>query len=88
MDEIFARALADAVARYLAAAEQAADLAPMGRLVAAWRSLLRLHRPTVHRGCPGCVHRRGEMCNVWRVAIGHFLASSDPEGPGRSADER
>lgn len=93
MDGTLLRVLADAITRYLALAEVGQpSTSQTGQLVAAWRAVLRLHRPTVRAECPGCAHRRGEMCDVWRVAVAYFLRSSpsarasgtDPSGTGAS----
>lgn len=84
MDEIFVRVLAEAVAGYLAAAERGTDVAPVHGVAAAWRTLLRLHHPTARRRCPGCARRRGDMCQVWQVAIGYFVATASEPGSGRA----
>lgn len=79
MDEVLFQVLAENVGRYLAAADRlgAAQPTPAGielrRMSAAWRALLRLHRPAgaSRRGCRWC--RRGSLCTVWRVAAAYFV---------------
>ncbi|HEX3782350.1 MAG TPA: hypothetical protein VHX38_22015 [Pseudonocardiaceae bacterium] len=67
MDEVLFGILAEHVERYLDAVDQlvarADELAAQAaagtrRLAAAWRALLRLHRPAGRGGCTGCGRRR------------------------------
>ncbi len=78
MDEVLFGVLAENIGRYLDAVDRRAGQSEELRvLVAAWRTLLDLHRPEGRRGsCAGCAvaHRRGGgMCTVWRVAGAFFV---------------
>jgi hypothetical protein len=77
VDEVLFGVLAENIGRYLDGVDRRAGQSEELRLlVAAWRALLDLHRPTGHRGrCGGCAQaRRGAtMCNVWRVANAFFI---------------
>ncbi|MFL6119297.1 hypothetical protein [Actinophytocola sp.] len=81
MDEVLYAVLAENIGRYLDVADRgAAHSVELRRLVAAWRALLDVHRPTGRGGrCTGCAEsrRRPTMCNVWRVANAFFIR---PEG--------
>jgi hypothetical protein len=75
VDEILFSVLAENVGRHLDKVEQAvAHSEDLRRLVAAWRTLLDLHRPEGRRGrCTGCTEsRQRAMCTVWRVANAFF----------------
>jgi hypothetical protein len=79
VDEILFRALAEGIGRYLDAVDRLAAGQPkpagveLRRMSAAWRALLRQHRPAGARGhCAGC-ERRAAMCTVWRVAAAYFI---------------
>ncbi|PXY38039.1 hypothetical protein BA062_05430 [Prauserella flavalba] len=64
LDELAARAMAEG-------GPLASDV---GRLVAAWRLLLRLHGRTERGGCRVCGRSHGRrLCTVWQVAVGYFL---------------
>jgi hypothetical protein len=77
VDEVLFGVLAENVGRYLDGVDRRAGQSEELRLlVAAWRALLDLHRPTGRRGrCGGCAQaRRGTaMCTVWRVANAFFI---------------
>ena len=77
MDEVLYGVLAENIGRYLDGAERrAAHSAELRRVVAAWRTLLDLHRPAGRKGrCKGCAesHHHPAMCNVWRVANAFFI---------------
>jgi hypothetical protein len=77
VDEVLFGVLAENVDRYLDGVDRRVGQSEELRLlVAAWRALLDLHRPTGRRGrCGGCAQaRRGTtMCNVWRVANAFFI---------------
>ena len=79
MDELLFRVFAEHVGRYLDGVDRlaAGRTEPLAvearRVVAAWRTLLELHRQGGRR-CDGCA-RRG-MCGVWRVAGAYFTISS------------
>ncbi|MBK1789371.1 hypothetical protein [Prauserella cavernicola] len=64
LDELLDRALAEG-----------GPLAPdVGRLVSAWKLLLRLHGRTGRGGCRECGRAQGRrLCAVWQVAVGYFL---------------
>lgn len=74
MDEVLFGVLAENIGRYLDGVDRRAGHSEeLRRLVAAWRTLLDMHRPGGRRGaCVGCA-RRGGMCGVWRVANAFFV---------------
>jgi len=78
--------LLDYVSGYLDAVERliVADVrAEARRLAAAWRALLRLHRPSGHHGCTGCGRPRvgrTTSCAVWRVASAYFVYRLPADG--------
>ncbi|TDV41372.1 hypothetical protein [Actinophytocola oryzae] len=75
MDEVLFGVLAENVGRHLDGLDRrVAHSEELRRLVAAWRTLLDLHRPGGRRGrCTGCVEsRQRAMCTVWRVANAFF----------------
>ncbi|OZM74957.1 hypothetical protein CFN78_01785 [Amycolatopsis antarctica] len=75
--------VADGVFQFLqgavgtAGALRGAENAEAARLVAAWRTLLRLHDHRPSGRCPLCKRgRKGhttELCTVWQVAVAYFL---------------
>ncbi|HYQ69200.1 hypothetical protein [Actinophytocola sp.] len=78
MDEVLYGVLAENIGSYLDRVQRlAAHSEELRRLVAAWRALLDLHRPSGRRGrCEGCTRshqRRTSMCDVWRVANAFFI---------------
>lgn len=74
MDEVLFTVIAENVGRYLDRADRLAGRQEeLRRVVAAWRALLELHRPTGRRSrCSGCAKSRS-MCTVWRVANAFFI---------------
>ncbi len=74
MDEVLFGVLAENVGRYLDRADRfTAHSEELRRVVAAWRVLLDLHRPSGRRSrCAGCRESRS-MCCVWRVANAFFI---------------
>ena len=74
MDEVLFGVLAENIGRYLDRADRfATQQEELRRIVAAWRALLDLHRPSGRRSrCEGCTQHRG-MCSVWRVANAFFI---------------
>ena len=79
VDEVLFGVLVAHVGGYLDAIDRlvVVDLADEARrLAAAWRALLRQHRPDGHGGCTGCVrpsHGRASICGIWRVANAFFV---------------
>ncbi|KAA2264638.1 hypothetical protein F0L68_05950 [Solihabitans fulvus] len=79
MDDVLWGLLRERIGYFLDAADRAAASQWSGgpletrRLVAAWRALLRQHRPARRGGCLGCGRRGGGMCGVWRVASAYFV---------------
>lgn len=74
MDEVLFGVLAENIGRYLDRVDRfTTHQEELRRVVAAWRALLDLHRPSGHRNrCAGCTRSRS-MCNVWRVANAFFI---------------
>ncbi|MGB3440284.1 MAG: hypothetical protein WBA97_16175 [Actinophytocola sp.] len=78
MDEVLFGVLAENIGKFLDGVDRRAGHTEEVRLlVAAWRAMLDLHRPEGRRGgCAGCAaarHRKGGMCDVWRVANAFFI---------------
>jgi hypothetical protein len=75
VDEVLFGVLAENIGRYLDRADRfAAHQEELRRVVAAWRALLDLHRPSERRGrCSGCAKKSHSMCSVWRVANAFFI---------------
>lgn len=73
MDHVLAQLLRERVFGILTHLEHGASPETI-RLIAAWRTILTLHKATESGSCEACGPRwRRHMCSVWRVATAYFI---------------